>query len=340
LNGGKFASFTGVNGGNITINLGGDEFDEEEAFRYKNTYTVDDVDYLSELLQGNNSFKSDLQTLDNITNIQKIKTIFNDIDGIILFSSLSNGTDSLMKSIILETPNLTGISGAVEVIYKPIEKTVSGTYYLVDEDYVTNAIAGVTVPDATPTVKGIAKLYTSLGSNTDGAVDQNTVNTEISKFTLPLISDTPATSITGVNVPTIMESYLIPAGTLVNYNKLIVQVQISKVGGLSTGTINFYINTTDSISGATEIARSSITSGFQFTPLERKFSLDGTLIEGFPFTSSASSDTANSSGARGSGTYNRANDIYFIIGVNPTNIGETHILESIEMNARRIKTTI
>jgi hypothetical protein len=49
----------------------------------------------------------------------------------------------------------------------------------VQKIYVDNAIAGVTVPDATPTVKGIAKLYTSLGSNTDGAVDQNTVNTAL-----------------------------------------------------------------------------------------------------------------------------------------------------------------
>jgi len=35
------------------------------------------------------------------------------------------------------------------------------------------------VPDATPTVKGIAKLYDSLGNNTDGAVDQNTISTAI-----------------------------------------------------------------------------------------------------------------------------------------------------------------
>jgi hypothetical protein len=35
------------------------------------------------------------------------------------------------------------------------------------------------VPDATPTTKGKAKLYTSLGTNVDGAVDQNTINTAL-----------------------------------------------------------------------------------------------------------------------------------------------------------------
>jgi len=49
----------------------------------------------------------------------------------------------------------------------------------VQKIYVDNAIAGVTTPDATASVKGIAKLYTSLGSNTDGAVDQNTVNSAL-----------------------------------------------------------------------------------------------------------------------------------------------------------------
>ncbi len=45
--------------------------------------------------------------------------------------------------------------------------------------YFTDARALGAIPDATPTVKGIAKLYTSLGSNTDGAVDQNTVNSAL-----------------------------------------------------------------------------------------------------------------------------------------------------------------
>jgi hypothetical protein len=38
---------------------------------------------------------------------------------------------------------------------------------------------GTGVPDATPTVKGKAKLYASLGTNTDGAPDQNTVKTAL-----------------------------------------------------------------------------------------------------------------------------------------------------------------
>lgn len=38
---------------------------------------------------------------------------------------------------------------------------------------------GANVPDASPTTRGKSKLYNSLGTNTDGAVDQNTVKTNV-----------------------------------------------------------------------------------------------------------------------------------------------------------------
>jgi len=62
--------------------------------------------------------------------------------------------------------------------------------------YFTDARALGAIPDATPTVKGIAKLYTSLGSNTDGAVDQNTVNTALQGF-IPLSGTTVGNPVTG-----------------------------------------------------------------------------------------------------------------------------------------------
>ncbi len=38
---------------------------------------------------------------------------------------------------------------------------------------------GVSAPDATPSVKGIAKLYTATGSNTDGSMDQNSITNAV-----------------------------------------------------------------------------------------------------------------------------------------------------------------
>jgi lysophospholipase L1-like esterase len=47
------------------------------------------------------------------------------------------------------------------------------------KSYVDAQITGGTTPNATATVAGKAKLYTTLGTNTDGSVDQNTLNTAI-----------------------------------------------------------------------------------------------------------------------------------------------------------------
>jgi len=67
------------------------------------------------------------------------------------------------------------VNGQTGVVVLDSDDINEGTTNL----YFTDARALGAIPDATPTVKGIAKLYTSLGSNTDGAVDQNTVNTAL-----------------------------------------------------------------------------------------------------------------------------------------------------------------
>lgn len=67
------------------------------------------------------------------------------------------------------------VNGQTGVVVLDSDDISEGTTNL----YFTDARALGAIPDATPTVKGIAKLYTSLGSNTDGAVDQNTVNSAL-----------------------------------------------------------------------------------------------------------------------------------------------------------------
>jgi len=67
------------------------------------------------------------------------------------------------------------VNGQTGVVVLDSDDINEGTTNL----YFTDTRALGAIPDATPTVKGIAKLYTSLGSNTDGAVDQNTVNSAL-----------------------------------------------------------------------------------------------------------------------------------------------------------------
>ena len=103
---------------------------------------------------------------------------------------LSSSLVSLINSALQDAPNnanayvRSGLSWVIGYTKSAIDSlltgkantptgTPDGTKYLRDDNTWQFLI------DATPTVKGIAKLYTSLGSNTDGAVDQNTVNSAL-----------------------------------------------------------------------------------------------------------------------------------------------------------------
>jgi hypothetical protein len=158
--------------------------------------------------------------------------------------------------------------------------------------------------------------------------------------TLPLISDGSVTSITGVNVPTIMYSFQIPENLLNDYNRLVSQIQVTKASGSGSSSISYHINNTNSLSGAVQIAISLLTSTIQFASLERKFKVTGTELSGYPFAASAATDSQNSGASRSTTPYNTTNAIWFIVAVNPASVGESHFLESVEINARRRKTSL
>lgn len=182
LDEGKTATFTGVGGEDISINMGGDDGGGEAVDFVIISKIVGDDTFSTQRFQKQNIISYGSTIENSVTEESKVSGInLSDGEFSIEKQNLYNlGAKLSSQFLQLEDIAEVDISGTnLDVIFKPKPKFVSGTYYLVDEDYVTNAIAGVTVPDATPTVKGIAKLYTSLGSNTDGAVDQNTVNSAL-----------------------------------------------------------------------------------------------------------------------------------------------------------------
>lgn len=58
---------------------------------------------------------------------------------------------------------------------------------------------GGVIPDASTTVKGVAKLYTATGSNTDGAMDQNSATTAVNAKVVDAINDGVTTSASSQN---------------------------------------------------------------------------------------------------------------------------------------------
>jgi hypothetical protein len=211
------------------------------------------------------------------------------------------------------------------------------TAYDTASTWVTNAganiratiLTGLSTATAT-TILATDSILTAFGKL------QGNLNTR----TLPLISDGSVTSITGVNVPTIMYSFQIPANLLNDYNRLVSQIQVTKASGSGSSSISYHINNTNSLSGAVQIAISLLTSTIQFASLERKFKITGTELSAYPFAASAATDSQNSGASRSTTLYNTTDAIWFIVAVNPASVGESHFLESVEINARRRKTSL
>jgi len=129
-------------------------------------------------INNNNNAILNLRISD-LTNERNVQ--FPDKDGTIAFLSDISGGGAV--------DSVNGQTGVVVLDSDDINEGATNLYF-------TDARALGAIPDATPTVKGIAKLYTSLGSNTDGAVDQNTVNSALQGF-IPLSGTTVGNPVTG-----------------------------------------------------------------------------------------------------------------------------------------------
>jgi hypothetical protein len=169
---------------------------------------------------------------------------------------------------------------------------------------------------------------------------QTDLQTALDAKTLPLIADDTTSVVTGVTVPTAFRSYLIPAGTLTNYNRLIMQMQVRKESGTGTGSMRFYVNTSNDFATSTQIATANMTSGISYGSLERKMVMRSTNLIGFGFTTNSATDSNVNAATFDTTAFNRANDIWVFVAVNPASVTEVYTLEYFEMNARRTKTTI
>ena len=222
--------------------------------------------------------------------------------------------------------SVNGQTGVVILKSDDISEGVTNLYF-------TDARALGAIPDATPTVKGIAKLYTSLGSNTDGSVDQNTVNSALAlKANAPLIDTVSSSALTGVTTEGILKSYLIPANTLTASEILNIANDLYKTGTAGTVTSRLYTNTTASLSGASLLATTISTAGNRKVPLRRQLVLKDGNIEVLSATSSTPDDNVNSSSPATIVTFNPAIDNYFITTAQNANAGDSTLQNNFKLH--------
>lgn len=98
--------------------------------------------------------------------------------------------------------------------------------------------------------------------------------------------------VTGAAANTIAHSIMIPAGTITKVTRLISKAIIKRTGTNANATFRFYLNTSNSITGATVIAIYTNTTGQAYNPFEREFVVNTSVIEGFSFAQSSLNDKA------------------------------------------------
>jgi hypothetical protein len=103
------------------------------------------------------------------------------------------------------------------------------------------------------------------------------------------VNGTPITASTG-NL--ISLSALVPANTNTTNDILRIKYRVSKTGGSAITTTRLYVNTTNSLSGATLLAQVATTATTRFLQSEREFFIKNNLTatEGFPSSVAAFTD--------------------------------------------------
>ena len=151
---------------------------------------------------------------------------------------------------------------------------------------VNNTITGAQIIAA---ASGGSSPYTTVGNSAGILVNNSTANT-------------------------ISASILIPANTLVATKVLQLRAQVRKVGGSGTANIRFYINTTNSLVGATQIAQAqNMTGAGQMQRVQRDFYITISSLQCYLPTNPIATDV--SSGAMTNVTYTLANAYYLIAAI-------------------------
>jgi len=145
--------------------------------------------------------------------------------------------------------------------------------------------------------------------------DEIGADIDTSVFPKYIIKDvTPSTTLTGTTAETIIKSYLIPLNSFSNQDILnIISSKVQKIGVAGICLYKIYINTTASLSGATQIAYKSVALSSLYFNISRSFILQGGLIKGMNGSQNAFVDEVETTTAMLSASFDTSIDNYIII---------------------------
>ena len=144
------------------------------------------------------------------------------------------------------------------------------------------------------------------------------------------VGNSAGTLVNNSTANTISASILIPGNTLVATQVLQLRAQVRKISGTGTSNIRFYINTTNSLVGATQIGQAqNMTGAGQMQRVGRDFYVDTNFLLCYLPTNPIATDL--SSGAVSSILYTLANPYYLIAAVQNSTLTELAIVTRLNL---------
>jgi hypothetical protein len=219
----------------------------------------------------------------------------------------ANTTAELNNAVV----GVTGGTHAGKTFRQSTLNPVIGTSNIVFQDF------GSAVANATNLVAGISKLYNAIGTETDGGITPNAVKEGLELKSDIIFSDGVTAQSIAVTTEQKLKSYLIPANRIADGSNLLLNVRFVKTGGGGAlHTLRVYVNTSDTLVGATLIG---IFSFSVTTPQElgfqRNITIKGSNLSVLNTSVSATNDLVTSNTTPSSIAFNRAVNQYLIISV-------------------------
>lgn len=146
------------------------------------------------------------------------------------------------------------------------------------------------------------------------------------------VTDSPASSGT---TEQILKSYLIPANTL-SAGVLTTTFQADRVGGNATANFFVYTNSTNSLTGATLVARVSNTQGQLFQGFQRDFVIKtNNTLYAYGANSGAVSSYVSGTAASSTTAFNPTIDNYILFTILPTNAGDSFTIKTLDITFKK-----
>ena len=209
------------------------------------------------------------------------------------------------------------------VTYK--SPTISGTFSNAN----LTANRTFTLPDATGTIPIVSQIITN--GVTDKSPSEDAVFDALANVTRNIIAKSgPNTTLTGTLTNTILKSVLITSNTYSDYDVLnIPSLKFEKTGTNANAIFKIYINTVNSISGATLIGTYTASTTSTLIKMTRSYSLRNGFLIGVIFSGSVSSDIGASVSPVGSTAFDVTTNNYLIITGQLGNINDSILLSEI-----------